>query len=92
MSTARSDALVFLGATGDLAFKKIFPAFQAMIRRGTLDVPIIGVARASSLEKLRARAHDSLEQHGGGVDRAAFEKLVSTAPLRRRRLRGPGNV
>ena len=76
MSTARSDALVFLGATGDLAFKKIFPAFQAMIRRGTLNVPIIGVARASSLEKLRARAHDSLEQHGGGVDRAAFEKLV----------------
>jgi glucose-6-phosphate 1-dehydrogenase len=76
MSTVRSDALVFLGATGDLAFKKIFPAFQAMIRRGTLNVPIIGVARASSLEKLRARAHDSLEQHGGGVDPAAFEKLV----------------
>jgi glucose-6-phosphate 1-dehydrogenase len=76
MSTVRSDALVFLGATGDLAFKKIFPAFQAMIRRGTLNVPIIGVARASSLEKLRARAHDSLEQHGGGVDPAAFEKLI----------------
>ena len=48
-----------------------------MIRRGHLDVPIIGVARGSSLEKLRQRAHDSLEQHGGGVDRAAFAKLVS---------------
>ena len=45
MSTVRSDALVFLGITGDLAFKKIFPALQAMIRRGHLDVPIIGVAR-----------------------------------------------
>jgi glucose-6-phosphate 1-dehydrogenase len=76
MSTSRSDALVFLGATGDLAFKKIFPAFQAMIRRGHLDVPIIGVARSSSLETLRQRAHDSLEQHGGGVDRQAFAKLV----------------
>jgi glucose-6-phosphate 1-dehydrogenase len=76
MSIVRSDALVFFGATGDLAFKKIFPALQAMIRRGTLDVPIIGVARASSLEKLRQRAHDSLEQHGGGVDRQAFAKLI----------------
>ena len=77
MSVVRSDALVFLGATGDLAFKKIFPALQAMIRRGHLDVPIIGVARGSSLEKLRQRAHDSLEQHGGGADPAAFAKLVS---------------
>jgi glucose-6-phosphate 1-dehydrogenase len=76
MSTVRSDALVFLGITGDLAFKKIFPALQAMIRRGHLDVPIIGVARGSSLEKLRQRAHDSLEQHGGGVDPDAFAKLV----------------
>jgi glucose-6-phosphate 1-dehydrogenase len=77
MSIVRSDALVFLGITGDLAFKKIFPALQAMIRRGHLDVPIIGVARGSSLEKLRQRAHDSLEQHGGGVDPAAFAKLVA---------------
>ena len=76
MSIVRSDALVFFGATGDLAFKKIFPALQAMIRRGTLNVPIIGVARSSSLEKLRQRAHDSLEQHGGGVDRKAFAKLI----------------
>src|SRR5512134_1328741 len=77
MSAVRSDAFVFLGATGDLAFKKIFPALQAMIRRGRLDVPIIGVARGSSLEKLRQRAHDSLEQHGGGADPAAFATLVS---------------
>jgi glucose-6-phosphate 1-dehydrogenase len=68
--------LVFFGATGDLAFKKIFPALQAMIRRGHLDVPIIGVARSSNLDKLRQRAHDSLEQHGGGVDRQAFAKLT----------------
>jgi glucose-6-phosphate 1-dehydrogenase len=77
MSAVRSDAFVFLGATGDLAFKKIFPALQAMIRRGRLDIPIIGVARGSSLEQLRQRAHDSLEKHGGGADPAAFAKLVT---------------
>jgi glucose-6-phosphate 1-dehydrogenase len=75
MSETRSDALVFFGATGDLAYKKIFPALQAMVKRGHLSVPVIGVARGSwSLEKLRARAHESLEEHGG-VDPAAFEKL-----------------
>jgi glucose-6-phosphate 1-dehydrogenase len=75
MSHSHSDALVFFGATGDLAYKKIFPALQAMIKRGHLDVPVIGVAKASwKLEQLRARAHDSLEQHGG-VDAAAFDKL-----------------
>ena len=76
MSSVRSDALVILGITGDLAFKKIFPALQAMIRRGRLDAPIIGVARGSSVEQLRQRAHDSLDKHGGGVDRAAFGKLL----------------
>jgi glucose-6-phosphate 1-dehydrogenase len=76
MNESHSDALVFFGATGDLAFKKIFPALQAMLKRGHLDVPVIGVARDTwSIEKLRARAHDSLAQHGGGVDPAAFEKL-----------------
>jgi glucose-6-phosphate 1-dehydrogenase len=70
-----SDALVFFGATGDLAYKKIFPALQAMIKRGHLGIPVIGVAKAGwNLEQLRARAHDSLEKHGG-VDSAAFEKL-----------------
>ncbi len=59
----RSDALVFFGATGDLAFKKIFPALQAMIRHGRLDIPVIGVARAGwKLEQLLERARDSLEQ------------------------------
>jgi glucose-6-phosphate 1-dehydrogenase len=72
---SRSDALVFFGATGDLAYKKIFPALQAMIKRGHLDVPVIGVAKAGwNLEQFRARAHDSLQQHGG-IDAAAFEKL-----------------
>jgi glucose-6-phosphate 1-dehydrogenase len=72
-----SDALVFFGATGDLAYKKIFPALQAMIKRGTLDVPVIGVAKAGwGLDQLKARAKDSLEQHGG-LDAAAWEKLSS---------------
>jgi glucose-6-phosphate 1-dehydrogenase len=70
-----SDALVFFGATGDLAYKKIFPALQAMIRRGHLDIPVIGVARQGwSLEQLCARAKDSVEKHGG-LDPAAFAKL-----------------
>ena len=77
-ATAASDALVFFGATGDLAHKKVFPALQAMIKAGTLKVPVIGVAKAGwNLEQLRARARDSLEQHGGGVDPAAFDKLSS---------------
>jgi glucose-6-phosphate 1-dehydrogenase len=74
----RSDALVFFGATGDLAHKKIFPALHAMARRQRLDVPVIGVAReAWSLEQLRARARESVERHGGGVDEAAFAALSS---------------
>jgi glucose-6-phosphate 1-dehydrogenase len=75
MSDSHSDALVFFGATGDLAYKKIFPALQAMVKRGHLNVPVIGVAKAGwNLEQLRARAHDSLEKYGG-VDAAAFDKL-----------------
>ena len=75
MSYSHSDALVFFGATGDLAYKKIFPALQAMLKRGRLDVPVIGVAKAGwNLDEFRARAHDSLEKHGG-VDAAAFNKL-----------------
>ncbi len=75
MENPHSDALVFFGATGDLAYKKIFPALQAMIKRGHLDVPIIGVAKAGwNLDQLRARAKDSLEKNGG-LDPAAFEKL-----------------
>jgi glucose-6-phosphate 1-dehydrogenase len=72
---SHSDALVFFGATGDLAFKKIFPALQAMVQRGTLKAPVIGVARsAADLAALRARARASLEAHGG-LDPEAFEKL-----------------
>jgi glucose-6-phosphate 1-dehydrogenase len=75
MEKIKSDALVFFGATGDLAYKKIFPALQAMIRRGEIDMPIIGVARAGwTLERLRQRAKDSLE-HAGVVDADAFAKL-----------------
>src|SRR5579863_2993852 len=75
MSNVKSDALVFFGATGDLAYKKIFPALQAMVKRGNLNVPVVGVAKAGwNLDQLRARAKDSLEKHGG-VDPAAFAKL-----------------
>jgi glucose-6-phosphate 1-dehydrogenase len=72
-----SDALVFFGATGDLAYKRIFPALQEMIKRGTLAVPVIGVAKSGwQLPQLQQRARDSLEQHGG-VDAAAFSRLLS---------------
>ena len=77
MSALDCDALVFFGATGDLAYKKIFPALQALVRRGSLNVPVIGVARSRwGLEELRARMRESLEQHGG-LDAAAFAKLSS---------------
>src|ERR1700683_78611 len=72
-----SDALVFFGATGDLAHKKIFPALQSMIKRGNLTVPVIGVAKAGwTIEQLRERARDGIATFGGGVDEAAFTKLV----------------
>ena len=75
MNASRSDALVFFGATGDLAYKKIFPSLQAMLKRGHLEVPVIGVAKAGwNLEQLKARVQDSLEKHGG-LDPAAFAKL-----------------
>src|SRR5262245_1938950 len=74
-NSIHSDALVFFGATGDLAYKKIVPALQAMVKRGTLNVPVIGVARGGwSLDKLKDRAKDSVEKHGG-LDPAAFERL-----------------
>jgi glucose-6-phosphate 1-dehydrogenase len=77
MISSHSDALVFFGATGDLAYKKIFPSLQAMVKRGHLNVPVVGVAKAGwNLDQLRARAKDSLEKHGG-LDPAAFEKLIA---------------
>jgi glucose-6-phosphate 1-dehydrogenase len=76
MPNLHSDALVFFGATGDLAYKKIFPSLQAMIKRGHLDIPVIGVAKAGwTLDQMRARAKDSLEKHGG-LDPAAFDRLL----------------
>src|SRR5262245_393872 len=76
MAAPESDALVFFGATGDLAYKKIFPALQAMVQRGHLDVPVVGVAKAGwGLDQFGARARDSVEKHGG-LDPAAFAKLT----------------
>ena len=75
MAITSSDAFVFFGATGDLAYKKIFPALQAMIKRDGFDLPVIGVARAGwTLEQMRERARDSIEKNGG-VDAEAFAKL-----------------
>jgi glucose-6-phosphate 1-dehydrogenase len=77
MIDTHSDALVFFGVTGDLAYKQIFPALQSMIKHGHLNIPVIGVAgRPWSTDQLRAHVRDSLEEHGG-VDPQAFEKLCS---------------
>ena len=71
----RSDAFVFFGASGDLAYKQVFPALQALSRRGQLDMPVIGVGRSGwDVDQFRARARDSVEKHGG-LDRDAFAKL-----------------
>ncbi|TMA76739.1 MAG: glucose-6-phosphate dehydrogenase [Deltaproteobacteria bacterium] len=73
----RSDALVFFGATGDLAYKKIFPALQAMARRGRLDFPVVGVAKSGwTRDQLVERAKASVIEHGGGVDTSAFPILA----------------
>ena len=75
MNDTQSDALVFFGATGDLAYKKIFPALHAMVKRGHLNVPVVGVAKSGwNLDNLRARAKDSIERHGG-IDARAFDRL-----------------
>jgi glucose-6-phosphate 1-dehydrogenase len=75
MTNSHSDALVFFGTTGDLAYKKIFPALQAMAKRGHLNQPVIGVAKAGwNLDRFKARARDSVEKQGG-LDPAAFGKL-----------------
>jgi glucose-6-phosphate 1-dehydrogenase len=76
MPASSSDAFVFFGATGDLAYKQIFPSIQGLIRDEGLNIPIIGVAKSGwSLDKLRDRAKDSLEHHGG-LDQNAFKKLT----------------
>ena len=77
MNKPRADALVFFGATGDLAYKKIFPALQAMARRGRLDVPVIGVAKSGwTLEQLVERARASVREYGT-EDAEAFTTLAS---------------
>lgn len=77
MTHPESDALVVFGATGDLAFKKIFPSLQEMLNRDSLNVPVIGVAFEDwDAERLRARARESLQEHGGGVQADAFARLA----------------
>ena len=77
MALPHSDALVIFGATGDLAFKKIFPALHAMVGRGRLDAPIVTVGRdPQDASRIHARARQSVEAEGDGVDEAAFEKLA----------------
>jgi glucose-6-phosphate 1-dehydrogenase len=78
MAAARSDALVLFGVTGDLAHKMIFPALYAMVKRGTLKVPIIGVALPKwSMERLHKRVTDSIKRSGGIDNQRAFHKLLS---------------
>ncbi|MGN6718651.1 MAG: glucose-6-phosphate dehydrogenase [Candidatus Binatia bacterium] len=76
MNQQSADALVFFGASGDLAYKKIFPALQAMVRAGQLDIPIVGVAKAGwKRDQLIARAKASVTEHGG-LDPTAFARLT----------------
>ena len=92
MSALQSDAFVFFGATGDLAYKKIFPALYAMVHRGTLQTPIIGMARAGwSLEKLRERARDESGERGRFRARM-HRKAHRPSSLRRRRLYRPRDL
>lgn len=77
MAAGRSDALVFFGITGDLAYKQIIPALQAMVQHGRLEMPVIGVAKSGwDLEQVRARVRESLQEHGG-VDEAALAALLA---------------
>jgi glucose-6-phosphate 1-dehydrogenase len=76
MSETHSDAVVFFGAIGDLAYKKIFPSLQGVVKREHLNVPVIGVANENwDPNQSKALARDSVEKHGG-LDPAAFEKLA----------------
>jgi glucose-6-phosphate 1-dehydrogenase len=78
MKRIHSDALVVFGVTGDLAHKMIFPALYAMVKRGALEVPVIGVAFPQwSMEQLHERVKDSIGQAGGIDDQRAFQELLS---------------
>ena len=75
MAIPIADALVFFGATGDLAYKKVYPSLHAMVKRGILNMPVIGVANADwDIEQLRGRAYNSVKDHGS-LDTAVFKKL-----------------
>ena len=87
MKTSRSDALVLFGVTGDLAHKMIFPALYAMVKHGTLKVPVIGVALPKwSQARLHKRVTDSIEQSGGIDNQRAFTPSSVPAQVRERRL------
>ena len=76
--TARSDALVLFGVTGDLARKKIFPALYAMAKRGVLDVPVVGVASSKlSVAQLRQRAEAAIRESGRIDDPGALRRVLS---------------
>ncbi len=77
MAKRGSDALVLFGATGDLAYRKIFPSLQEMVKSGRLDAPVVAVARESwDVERMRDRVRAGLETHGGGADAQAFARLA----------------
>ena len=93
MPGALSDALVFFGATGDLAYKKIFPALQSMIRHGRLAVPVIGVSRAGwSLAQLRERARHGRLAIGYGARDRVHNNAVALADVLRRGAGAYGQV
>jgi len=78
MTRSQSDALVLFGVTGDLAHKMIFPALYAMVKRGVLTVPVIGVAFPKwSADRLHRRVTDSIERAGGVDDKRALQRLLS---------------
>jgi glucose-6-phosphate 1-dehydrogenase len=88
-----SDAFVFFGATGDLAYKKIFPAQHNMVRHGTLKVPVIGIAKTGwTIDQLWERACDSIEMFGGGVEDVAFGHLLRLLQYIGRRFLPPGVI
>ena len=92
MDAAEFDALVFFGASGDLAFKQIFPALLGLVGEEGVNVPIVGVAKAGwKVDQLKDRAKDSIKQHGGG-DAAKIDKLLGSLALCGRRLQRPADL
>src|ERR1700747_3385955 len=73
----QSDAFVFFGATGDLAYKKIFPSLYNLVRRGTLTIPVIGIANSGwSLDQFQERARSSVLAQASGLDDAIFTQFI----------------